>query len=228
MGRIHPNLPHRGKATERPESRHISEGRGLMTLPGRWKYLDSRQLRCFCAIAMLASMAQACGDLFHSTAWESRCSASPDGPGCDGHGGASGQGGGGLGGAMSGNPMTCEPESSVTCYDGPAGTDGVGLCKAGTKTCDARGSPVGPCLDQVTPSVEVCGNGLDEDCDGLADNGCVYPSCKELPIGARSGVYLIDPSRNSRPIETYCETLASGGGWALVYNSVGSLQGDTP
>jgi len=52
------------------------------------------------------------------------------------------------------------------CYSGPAGTNGVGECHAGSQVCVA--GAWGACQGEVTPAVEVC-NGLDDDCDGIAD-----------------------------------------------------------
>jgi len=67
----------------------------------------------------------------------------------------------------------CVPGSTAICYDGPTGTEGVGVCLAGTKTCNATGTAYGVCEGSVTPSAETCGDGLDNDCDGAADEGCV-------------------------------------------------------
>lgn len=63
----------------------------------------------------------------------------------------------------------CAPGAMATCYPGPAGTVGVGPCTAGTKTCGSTGA-WGPCLDAVLPGDDLCGNNVDEDCDGTADN----------------------------------------------------------
>ena len=60
-----------------------------------------------------------------------------------------------------------------SCYTGPSGTVGVGICRAGTQTC-ASGL-YGACTGQVTPATEVCGNTLDDDCDGSVNEGC--PTC---------------------------------------------------
>ncbi|HEY0478017.1 MAG TPA: MopE-related protein [Kofleriaceae bacterium] len=62
---------------------------------------------------------------------------------------------------------------TASCYTGPAGTAGVGTCKSGTKTC-AFGA-FGACSGQVVPaSRDLCGDGLDTDCDGKNDTaeGC--------------------------------------------------------
>jgi len=57
----------------------------------------------------------------------------------------------------------------AACYDGPAGTLGVGVCRAGARAC--TGGRLGPCTDQVTPGSESCENeGADDDCDGVMDD----------------------------------------------------------
>jgi len=56
---------------------------------------------------------------------------------------------------------------SEPCYDGPAGTEGVGPCKGGMSKC-VNGALV--CDGEVVPLAEVC-NGWDDDCDGNTDNG---------------------------------------------------------
>ncbi len=62
---------------------------------------------------------------------------------------------------------------TATCYSGPAGTAGVGTCKSGTKTCSF--GAFGSCVGEVDPTIDVCGDGLDTDCDGKNDQqeGCL-------------------------------------------------------
>ena len=67
----------------------------------------------------------------------------------------------------------CTPDSSAPCYTGPAGTEGVGACAAGTQTCNADGSDYGACTGDVTPAAEDCATAADDDCDGVANEGCV-------------------------------------------------------
>jgi hypothetical protein len=56
---------------------------------------------------------------------------------------------------------------SQSCYGGPAGTAGVGVCTAGSQTCST--GAWGVCAGEVLPSAESC-NGKDDDCDGRVDN----------------------------------------------------------
>ncbi len=68
----------------------------------------------------------------------------------------------------------CRPGASEPCYTGPTATRGVGLCRAGVRACVANagniGSAWGACTGEVRPAREVC-NGLDDDCNGRADDG---------------------------------------------------------
>jgi hypothetical protein len=55
-----------------------------------------------------------------------------------------------------------------SCYTGPAGTNGVGVCHGGTQTCTT--GTFGSCSGQVVPTTEVC-NGTDDNCNGTVDEG---------------------------------------------------------
>lgn len=55
-------------------------------------------------------------------------------------------------------------DETFSYYTGPEGTEGVGECKAGT--VDGDGNIISP---EVTPTEEIAGDGLDNDCDGAVD-----------------------------------------------------------
>lgn len=64
---------------------------------------------------------------------------------------------------------SCDPGDIQFCYSGPDGTEGLGLCQAGQRTCGPGGS-WSACLGEVVPISEVCGNNVDDDCNGLTDD----------------------------------------------------------
>jgi hypothetical protein len=64
----------------------------------------------------------------------------------------------------------CTPGQTRTCYNGPQGTQGRGTCRAGTMACGNDGR-WGRCTGEVQPTTDVC-NGLDDNCDGRADESC--------------------------------------------------------
>ena len=72
--------------------------------------------------------------------------------------------------------------ATASCYAGPSGTSGKGLCKAGTLTCTA--GSWSDCAGQIGPKEEVC-NGLDDDCDGKVDG---MPSCPRCVQGRTSAM----------------------------------------
>ena len=75
----------------------------------------------------------------------------------------------------SGAGCVCLPSATEPCYSGPAGTQGVGVCKAGTRACNAQGTAWGACSGEVLPQAENCGTSQDEDCDGATPPcGSVY------------------------------------------------------
>lgn len=87
-----------------------------------------------------------------------------------------GAGEGGSAGAGGGEPAVCMSGTSVPCYSGAPGTENVGNCKGGMKTCLQDGSAYGPCMDEVVPAMsEDCGATGDEDCNGFANDVAVCP-----------------------------------------------------
>jgi hypothetical protein len=68
----------------------------------------------------------------------------------------------------------CNAGETESCYGGPDGTEGVGMCAAGTRTCAADGKSFGPCTGEVLPTTEDCAAPGDEDCDGIACSELVW------------------------------------------------------
>jgi len=65
---------------------------------------------------------------------------------------------------------SCVPGQKQPCYQGAPGTNNIGACKSGTQTCVEDGSAWGPCVGQVVPHYETCGNAIDDDCNGIVDD----------------------------------------------------------
>ncbi len=96
----------------------------------------------------------------------------------------------------SGGNCECKPRTNQPCYDGPIGTMGVGECRQGLHDCVQAGNTWQwtECKGQVLPTKEACGDGKDNDCDGVVDNGCGQSggdckdgetrSCYDGPSGA--------------------------------------------
>ncbi len=63
---------------------------------------------------------------------------------------------------------SCHPGKTRSCYSGQDGTEDVGPCHGGTQTCEAT-SMWGPCMNEVAPAAELCGDGVDNNCNGKTD-----------------------------------------------------------
>jgi hypothetical protein len=61
-----------------------------------------------------------------------------------------------------------------SCYAGPTGSAGVGVCRAGAQVCERIDGRLtwGQCNDMIVPNFEMCSNRIDDDCDGEVDEGC--------------------------------------------------------
>ena len=69
----------------------------------------------------------------------------------------------------------CEEGESRSCFPGAPGRAETGACMPGSMTCVAAeegdGAAWGECVEASLPQRERC-DGLDNDCDGCADEGC--------------------------------------------------------
>jgi len=79
--------------------------------------------------------------------------------------------------------------ATSACYQGAAGTEGVGICHGGSMTCDAGDGLWGRCEGQVMPlDGEIC-NGSDDDCDNETDEGVINlcGNCDQNCMGTARG-----------------------------------------
>jgi len=123
----------------------------------------------------------------------------------------------------------CTGSETKSCYDGPAGTEGVGICRAGTQTCS--NGWFGSCQGQVTPQTEICGDNQDNNCNGQIDEGC---EPEELKKNLGSGNDKTNPATecgfstaNFSTGNLYKDYAISSGylDLTLSYNSLDSLIG---
>jgi hypothetical protein len=122
------------------------------------------------ALALFTAIAVGCG-----TTDQTGVAGAPDGSSPDG---------GSDGSLVSGDVgANCDGGDQQGCACGPTGTTracnrggtaGVGACVAGVQTCVSAGEfgEWGACVGAVGPTPETCGNGVDDDCNGLVDDGC--------------------------------------------------------
>lgn len=100
------------------------------------------------------------GPCLHEVTPAPETCATPEDDDCDGEENEEGDG------------CECEVGAIEPCYGGADGTEGVGLCMAGHRTCN--GGTWGPCEEAVVPALEDCTNDLDEDCDGIVCAGPLW------------------------------------------------------
>lgn len=82
-------------------------------------------------------------------------------------GGATGSSAGTTVTGSGGAAPLCTAGATEPCYRGPAGTEGVGVCHGGTRTCAADGHSWSTCAGEVTPQPADCATpAVDEACTG--------------------------------------------------------------
>jgi hypothetical protein len=95
-------------------------------------------------------------------------------------------------------------DETCPCVVGTTQTCGtnVGECVAGVRTCTPTG--FGPCVGQVKPVTEVCGDGLDNNCNGQVDEDCVCTPGQTKTCGTDVGLCIAGTKT----------CLSSGKGWS--------------
>ena len=83
----------------------------------------------------------------------------------------------------------CNMGDSQSCYRGPELTRGVGACVQGHQDClPGEQGAWGPCVGDVLPGYEICGDNVDNDCDGLTDEDCLCVSGAQRGCGSDVGL----------------------------------------
>ncbi|MBI2895469.1 MAG: hypothetical protein HYY06_18075 [Deltaproteobacteria bacterium] len=75
----------------------------------------------------------------------------------------------------------CDDGAEQPCYRGHSSTRGMGGCRDGVQACDATDPEFphwGACEGDMLPRDEVCDDGVDNDCDGVADEYCSDRPCE--------------------------------------------------
>lgn len=62
----------------------------------------------------------------------------------------------------------CDPGAVEDCYSGQLGTENVGPCHGGQRTCSPEGI-WSTCAGEVVPAAENCADGIDNNCSGSVD-----------------------------------------------------------
>ncbi len=89
---------------------------------------------------------------------------------------------------------TCEPGDVRVCYTGPGQAAGIGECFYGQQECNVE-ALWSECRGDRLPQVESCGDGLDNDCDGLVDVDCA----EHLPLIEH--VFTVGSSESKQPVD---------------------------
>lgn len=150
----------------------------------------------WCSIAILLLAASACSDETTTTGTAGSGGAGASGGSAVGGGGEAGGGGG------------CATGDTRACYDGPAGTDGIGLCTSGQQTCSE--GAWGDCVGAVMPAAETCATTSDDDCDGA--DCVVWASSASEGSGQSGSSIAVDSAGNILVVGSFADTLDLGAG----------------
>jgi hypothetical protein len=120
-------------------------------------------------------------------------------------------------GGQGGGPPLCTPGAPMSCYSGPAGTENVGVCRAGQEVCLQPDDASSACLGEVVPTAEDCHSHADEDCDG--ESYCAGSMIAAASFGSATGALGIadgapTPDGGSVLVGVFSGTIDVGGGTA--------------
>jgi hypothetical protein len=104
------------------------------------------------------------------------------------------------------------PEGGGGCQTGQSG-----ICAAGTLTC--TGGSVGCVANETAAAVEVCGNGLDDDCNGAADDGCVL-NCFDTDLGTAFPQSF--GGSNAASVDTFASSCGGGADYLVRFQATGA------
>jgi len=109
----------------------------------------------------------------------------------------------------------CSPETAETC-----GTN-AGICLIGMKTCKSDGT-WGECVGAIEPEEEMCEDGKDNDCDGIADEQECKKIKEELQDLNLRPQDMIEQESPTYSLDSSIQTGSSSSGGT---NSVGTQKG---
>jgi outer membrane protein assembly factor BamB len=107
----------------------------------------------------------------------------------------------------------CEPGAADACYGGPEGTEDVGACRAGARTCLPHGRGWGPCQGEILPAPEDCA--ADSNCDGISTCGDTLWSARLGGDGEEAAVDIAAGDDGSLLLTGTYRTAVDLGGGAL-------------
>lgn len=122
-------------------------------------------------------------------------------------------------------PAACDPGEERSCYSGPAETENIGACEAGTQTCNQDVSGFDACVGEVLPVVEDCTNETDDDCSGLACAQAIWAKSLDTEGGQESQflVGLAVDAQSNTYLSGFFEGNADLGGGPLTSDGTRTL-----
>ena len=83
----------------------------------------------------------------------------------------------------------CNGGDTQPCYTGPPLSHNVGACSDGVQECSPGEQGFwGPCVGDQLPVPEICGDNIDNNCDGGRDEGCTCAQGVRQPCGTDVGL----------------------------------------